>query len=564
MTSQSNLHPVSSSFDSVPVTSFQGSEPSNLTRAIASWTQLIDADRVVVERNEVDEHGKNAIGSTHRASVILRPSSSSQIADIMLIALENRVVIYPISTGRNWGYGAASPCGNGEAVLELSDLTTIRVIDETLGIVEVEPGVTQQMLYRYLQDRNLDLLVPVHGGGPDCSILGNALERGYGLTPTTDHFQALTSLEAVLPDGTLYRSGLHSLGADLIGSAHRWGIGPYLDGMFSQGNFGIVTKAVFTLRRRAQHTEAFFLQIADDKSLGDIVESLREMLSGLGAIVAGVNLMNDRRVLSMSRPYPNDQVDSEGIMSQELCNELARGASVTAWTAAGIIHCPTSMIRSVRRELKRMLPASSSRPMFFNRGRLATVKKLARLLPAKHQVVAKQVDSIDALLDLADGVPRRVALPLAYWLKGDTLPDESEINPARNGCGLIWYSPLVPMRQVDVQSYIDMVRTVCTKHGIEPLITLTSLSERLFDSTVPILYRTDQEGAADRAHACYGDLVEEGSKLGCLPYRLSTRSMDMLHRGSGQHQSLVRKLKDAIDPFGLIAPGRYSPDPQSN
>ncbi len=122
-----------------------------------------------------------------------------------------RVPLFPISTGRNWGYGASSPAIDGAVILDLSALQAIKFVDRELGVVELEPGVTQGMLHQSLSDEGNAWLTPVHGGGPDRSLLGNALEPGYGLTPTTDHFEALTSLEAVLADGAIYRSAFHAL-----------------------------------------------------------------------------------------------------------------------------------------------------------------------------------------------------------------------------------------------------------------------------------------------------------------------------------------------------------------
>ena len=155
--------------------------------------------------------------------------------------------------------------------MDLSALQEIKIVDADLGIVSLQPGVTQGMLHDYLIAHKLPLMVPVHGGGPTCSLLGNALERGYGLTPTSDHFAGLTSLKAVLPDGSAYESPFHAMGAELIGSAHRWGIGPYVEGLFSQGNFGIVTEATFTLQQRPEHVEAFFVKIDNDQQLADVI-----------------------------------------------------------------------------------------------------------------------------------------------------------------------------------------------------------------------------------------------------------------------------------------------------
>ena len=75
-------------------------------------------------------------------------------------------------------------------------------------MVTVEPGVTQAKLSAYLDTHGYSFLVPVTGTGSNCSLLGNALERGYGVTPQTDHFGAVTDMEAVLADGSIYRTTL--------------------------------------------------------------------------------------------------------------------------------------------------------------------------------------------------------------------------------------------------------------------------------------------------------------------------------------------------------------------
>ncbi|MCG8652292.1 MAG: FAD-binding oxidoreductase, partial [Pirellulales bacterium] len=485
-----------------------------------------------------------------------------QVVQIVRIAAQHRIPLHPISTGRNWGYGASSPVMDGVVVLDLSDLCQIRMVDARLGIVSVQPGVTQGRLTEFLQAESFDWMVPVHGGGPSCSLLGNALERGYGLTPTTDHFAALTSLKAVLPDGAIYQSPFQAMGATTIGAAHRWGIGPYMEGLFSQGNLGIVTEGTIALQPRAQHVEAFFLRLVDEQQLQQTVDALRTILASLGGSISGVNLMNDRRVLSMSCPYPVNEVAAGSIMSDSLCQALANKKGISAWTAAGVIHCPASMRRSIRTELKRQLPGSVSRPIFMNRQRVRWARAVARCLPLPNRSVLQQMASIESLLDLADGIPRRVALPLAYWLRGEAPSTDRDLNPARDGCGLIWYSPLVPMTSEQVSAYTGMVKQVCSAHKIEPLITLTSLSHRLFDSTVPILYRPEQPGAVDRAKACYEALLEAGAKIGCLPYRVGTEQMErIIAMGDGSHWAAVGKLKEAFDPHNLIAPGRYCPHP---
>jgi 4-cresol dehydrogenase (hydroxylating) flavoprotein subunit len=103
-----------------------------------------------------------------------------------------------------------------------------------------------------------------------------------------------------------------------------------------------------------------------------------------------------------------------------------------------------------------------------------------------------------AHLDILEGKPSEVALSLAYWRSGVSKP-ASNLDPARDSCGLLWYAPLVPIKQEIVRGTVDMVRKVCLEHKIEPLMTLTALSNRCFDLTLPILF--SQKDAVQAAGA---------------------------------------------------------------
>ena len=83
----------------------------------------------------------------------------------------------------------------------LSELKDIKHYDDEVGSITVEPGVTQQSLYDFLENHGSKHMVPTTGAGPSASILGNACERGYGITPETDHFNAIYEMEIILPSG---------------------------------------------------------------------------------------------------------------------------------------------------------------------------------------------------------------------------------------------------------------------------------------------------------------------------------------------------------------------------
>jgi 4-cresol dehydrogenase (hydroxylating) len=115
------------------------------------------------------------------------------------------------------------------------------------------------------------------------------------------------------------------------------------------------------------------------------------------------------------------------------------------------------------------------------------------------------------------------------------------------------------MKPERVREYVALVRRVCARHGMPPLITMTSLSDRLLDGTVPLLFDRMNDAATARAEACYRALFDEGRREGFLPYRVSSQNMHLIVDREQPFWHMVRQLKRAADPAGILAPGRYCP-----
>ena len=150
-----------------------------------------------------------------------------------------------------------------------------------------------------------------------------------------------------------------------------------------------------------------------------------------------------------------------------------------------------------------------------------------------------------------------MALALAYWRAGIARQGE-RLNPAADGCGLTWYSPLVPMTARPSDDMSRWSAPSAPGTAIEPLITLTSLSDRCFDSSVPLLFDRRDAARHERAQACYRG-CSKPAKQGFVPYRVGVQAMDWLVRRGLPCWDMVAAIKSAIDPRGIISPGRYGP-----
>lgn len=528
----------------------------NLLLAIGQWQALL-GERQVLLGEAAAAYGADTSGAQRHIPAALRIEDSASLQEVMRIASRHQVPVYPISTGQNWGYGTALPARDGCVILDLSPLKKIIDFDAELGVVTLEPGVTQGMLAEFLDAGNHPYLVPVTGAGPTCSLVGNALERGYGVTPHVDHFGAVTDLEAVLPDGSLYRTALREAGGEDLARLFKWGIGPYSAGLFTQGGFGVVTRMSIILARRPECVKVCLFGLNDDALLEPAVEAIRSILIKLPGIVGAINLMNQHRVLSMSAPYPADKLGLDGVIPSAVIQQLGRQYQIMPWTGFATLYGTHRVVAAAQKEMKAALSGVASRLLFLTPARARTLARLARWLPG---AIGKRLTSVTGTLvqslELVEGRPNETALPLAYWRNPDSQRGALK-NPARDGCGLTWYAPLVPMRPSGVRAYVNMVKQIAPAHGIEPLITFTSLNDRLFDSTVPLLFDREKPEAVAAAAACYQELLDTGRAQGWFPYRVGVNTMQTLADLQTDSSAFQARLRKDLDPHDILSPGRY-------
>lgn len=230
-----------------------------------------------------------------RQVTVLRPRSRDQVVACVRLAREHGVELHPISGGMNHGYGSRAPRGEA-AVIDLAGLNRIVDFDESLAYVTLEPGVTFRQLARYLNAVRADVFASVTGGPADGSVIANALARGDGSGPLGDRWASLCALEVVLPSGQVIETGFGRYGGATV-PLSAWGVGPTLDGLFSQSAMGIVTRATVWLTP-VPRTVSIGWWTADDLA---IVEPLRD-LRMRGIATSTVSIWNELKLRSIGVP----------------------------------------------------------------------------------------------------------------------------------------------------------------------------------------------------------------------------------------------------------------------
>jgi 4-cresol dehydrogenase (hydroxylating) len=161
---------------------------------------------------------------------------------------------------------------------------------------------------------------------------------------------------------------------------------------------------------------------------------------------------------------------------------------------------------------------------------------------------------LEPVYNLLKGVPTDQPLRSAYWRKRTSVPADPD--PDRDGCGLLWCSPVVPNTGEHATAVATLASRLLLEYGFEPQMSISLATERTLVCVITISYDREQPGEDAKALSCYQRLNRELLALGYPPYRSSTISMDA-SVGSARFGAVLHSLKAALDPNMVLAPGRY-------
>ncbi len=527
---------------------------SALVLALEEWAGILGSSHVVVDLASRQAAETATFGTTQTIPAILRPANREELQKCMRIANRFSIPVYPVSSGKNWGYGSRVPYRHDCVLIDLSRMNRILDFNEKLAYVTVEPGVTQRQLFEFLQSRASGLWLDATGSSPDCSLIGNTMERGFGHTPYGDHFAHVCGFEVVLPTGQIAETGFSRFTGAQAGPLYRWGVGPSLEGLFSQSNLGIVTRMTIWLMPAPEHFEAFFFQCSRHDQLESLVEALRP-LRLQGILRSTVHIANDYKVLGGIQQYPWEETRGATPLLPEQIGRLRDRLKFGAWSGSGGLYGTRGQVAEARRCLRQALKGKVDRLQFLDDRRLAFASRFAKL----YQFItgwdlSRTLALARPVYGLMKGIPTEQPLASAYWRKKNAPP--SRPDPDRDGCGLLWCAPVAPMEGRHALAVADLAISILLDYGFEPSISMTLITERAVACVISISYDRHEPGQDEQAMACYRHLQRELTERGYYSYRLGVQAIPDGRREDGQNH-LVRAIKDAFDPNGILAPGRY-------
>ena len=458
---------------------------------------------------------------------VVYPASTADVQLIVRAANTHKVALYPISTGNNIGLGSRSASASGQVVVDLGrKMNRILDIDEKLAFAVVEPGVSYQALYDELVRRGNKLMLDVTSGPPQGGMIGNALDKGAGYSPYFDHFGFSCGLEIVLGNGELLRTGDGALDSkDLINwHTSKYSFGPILDGLFTQSNFGIVTRMGVWLLPRPPAVRSFHFAFPDDDDLETIVELCRPLkLSNFVPTLFRVS--NDLYLCGSEGESPEYRASGgKRSISDEGRRHLRERHGLGAWNVSGAFYGPSAA--AMEPQIQRV------RDMFGQSGKARYIS---------HEDAAA-IPPLQVAINAFSGVPSMGELGLLKW---------------RPGGGNIWFVPGTPMDGRVANEFQRLCRKIY--EAVRARLHRDECLQRALRPRAACHHIQPRGCRRARPRRCLlPQMSEEVGARGVFVGRAPVDYHDFhMRQAMPAFRDACTGIKAALDPNGVIAPGRY-------
>jgi 4-cresol dehydrogenase (hydroxylating) len=508
-----------------------GVSEEQLARALDALVEALGADAVVTSDEGLREFRDPFAFATwddYLASAVVMPTTVEEVQAVVRIANEHKVPLWTHGQGRNNGYGGPAPRVSGSVVVSLRRMNRVLEIDEDCAYAVVEPGVQWFDLYNALRAGGHKLMVSVTDLGWG-SVIGNTLDHGITYLPVAQDMSAYCGMEVVLANGELLRTGMGAMPGNRSWHVYKRGLGPTLDQLFMQSNYGIVTKMGVWLMPEPECYMPLQLRVWREDDLGPLVDTLRQLM--LDRTIENVpqiwNTIAHASVISSRAPW----YDGEDPIPDDVIDRMARELNTGRWFMRFALYGDENVVDLRYRKLKAA----------FERIPGAEVTG-AKYTPAEMATLEHPFDRVQA------GVPNLDINQMTGWYGGEE-------------GGHIGFSPVARLTGTDALAVRDLLRGIVEqKAKLDYAGVLIPTNARSFCNIVLIIFDTKDEAQSRRAYDTAKLLVRDAAKQGYGEYRAHLDFMDLAAEqysfNDHAYRRFTQTIKDAVDPNGILSPGK--------
>ncbi len=504
----------------------------SLEYALEAFRGVVGADAVLVGGEETREFRDpfwHLAWDDYEAAAVVQPATVEEIQAIVRIANERRVPLWTSSQGRNNGYGGSSPRVRGSVVVNLRRMNRVLEIDPELGFAEVEPGVRWFDLYQAVTTGGHRLMISCADLGWG-SVIGNTLDHGCTYLPYGVDMGAACGLEVVLANGELLRTGMGAMPGNKAWHLYKRSLGPTLDQLFMQSNYGVVTKMGAWLMPWPETYLPFWVRAWSNDDLAPIVDTLRRL--SMDGTIRMVPQIANTLIFASFQTRRTQWWDGDGPIPVEIIDGIARELEVGRWLMRAALYGDEPVVDH----------------------RFAKIKAAFESIPGVEVWGTKTTpDQAPGLSHPAEriqgGVPDLDMNFMTGWYGGEAAG------------GHVGFSPVAPMTGHDALAVRDLMRGLIEREAnLDYLGAVLGINARSFIHVTMVLFDTANEPQVRGAYDTCKLLVREAAKQGYGEYRAHLDFMDLASEqyswGDHAQRRFYETIKDALDPNGILSPGK--------
>ncbi len=502
---------------------------SAFAAALSAFEAELGADGVIAGGPDLAEFRDPfapPAGAWFEPGAVLLPTSVEEVQAILRIANAHKTPVWTHGQGRNNGYGGPAPRVSGSFVMSLRRMNRVLEVNEGSAYALVEPGVRFFDLYDHLRSTGskLWMSVPDLGWG---SIVGNTLDHGVGYTPYGDHMNSQCGMEVVLANGDVMRTGAGGLPNSKAWQVYKHGCGPTVDGLFTQSNFGVVTKMGVWLMPPPDCYMPGWLQLKNDSDLELLLERLRPLMID-GTIPNQPMIINS--VCAMSAFTQRDAwYTGEGNLPQAIIDQIASQPMLGAWVMRFALYGDAKIVARQREIVEAALGSIPGATLNFSE---YDGRNLPELENPHERVQA--------------GIPSMALDQMTRWYGGEK-------------GGHIGFSCAMPITGKDGAAIRDLVRGELNAAGLD-YSGVIIVGKRSMIHVGLVVFDTENAAQADAAYTTTKNMVRSAAAQGYGEYRSHLDFMDLVADQYDFNNHAQRRfhevIKDALDPNGILSPGK--------
>jgi 4-cresol dehydrogenase (hydroxylating) len=503
---------------------------TTVSPAIEELAGALGADAVLTSDEDLREFRDPFAYATwddYTASAVVMPETVEQVQEVVRIANRHKLPLWTNGQGRNNGYGGPAPRVKGSVVVSLRRMNRVLEINEDCAYAVVEPGVRWFDLYEAIQAGGHPLMLSIADVGWG-SVIGNTLDHGVTYLPYGVDMGMQCGMEVVLANGELMRTGMGAMPNNRAWHVYKRGLGPTPDQLFMQSNFGIVTKMGVWLMPYPEVYMPLWLRVSRDDDLEPVIDTLRELM--LDDTIRMVPQVLSATLLASVLSERTQWWEGEGPIPDAEIDRMARELDIGRWTMRFALYGDEAVVDH----------------------RFAKIKEAFERVPGADVTGTKcapeDIPQLEHPVErVQGGVPSLDLNQMTAWYGGEE-------------GGHIGFSPVAPLTGPDAVALRDLLRGMIESAGLDYMAALIPINARSFIHVTLIIFDTKNEAQTSAAYDVARRLVRDAAKLGYGEYRAHLDFMDLAadQYSFNDHAYLrfCETIKDALDPNGILAPGK--------